>query len=64
MAELKPCPFCGGEAKYIELHCDKKGHSVGYVRCMKVIPCAAQANVRSKDYCYKKWNRRTSREID
>ena len=60
MAELKACPFCGGEAKYIELHRDKSGDSSGYIRCMKTIPCVAQGNVRSKSYCYKKWNRRAN----
>ncbi len=56
---LKPCPFCGGEAKYVELYSNTKtGESSGYVRCSKIIPCAEQPNVRSKGYVYKKWNRR------
>ena len=58
VTELKPCPFCGGEAKYIELYRDKSGVSSGYIRCMKPIPCVAQSNVRSESYCCKKWNRR------
>ena len=59
MSELKPCPFCGGEAKYVELYYNKENESSrGYIRCAKIVPCVAQPNVRSKEYVYKKWNRR------
>ena len=65
MAELKSCPFCGGEAKYVELYASREsGESSGYIRCAKIIPCVAQPNVRSKEYCYKKWNRRADNAAD
>ena len=59
MAELKPCPFCGGEAMYVELYAHSAtGESAGYVRCSRPIPCVEQTNMHSKKYAYKKWNRR------
>lgn len=56
---LRECPFCGGEAMYVELYANTKlGESSGYVRCARPIPCVAQQNLRAKNTCYKKWNRR------
>ena len=59
--KLKPCPFCGKEAIYVELYANSKtGESCGYVRCGRPIPCVAQPNIRSKKTVYKKWNRRAN----
>ena len=33
--ELKPCPFCGGEAEYV---CTK---GVAFVRCKRFLKCGA-----------------------
>lgn len=41
MAELKPCPFCGGEAEYIPI--DYLPQLCGFVRC---------GNCRVKQYWY------------
>ena len=66
MAELKPCPFCGGEAA---LEHSSEGRGYSYVRCKK-------CHVRGVSYCMKfdkssydeaieAWNRRyTPEEIE
>lgn len=52
MSELKPCPFCGGEADY------------GYDSSMILVECtdcyAATAMYMSQDIAAKKWNSRTT----
>lgn len=56
MKELKPCPFCGGEAKYLDMTNPK-------IICTG---CEAQINgvysmIKSrgyKEYLYSLWNRR------
>ena len=61
--ELKPCPFCGGRALYVELYANTKyGESSGYVRCARTLPCAKQGTIRAKNTCYKRWNRRVGEE--
>lgn len=61
--ELKPCPFCGGEAKYIELiRCGTD--SSGYVKCGKPLPCCEQPRVRNKKFAVKAWNRRADDATD
>lgn len=62
MSELKPCPFCGHEAIYVEYYGKSESDSMGYVRCSRPVPCVCQANIRSKRFCYKKWNRRADNE--
>ena len=65
MAELKPCPFCGGEAvirvnmgnKYIcPIHVHKQRH---IVKCTK---CNASMEYRDKKSAIKAWNTRTPKE--
>lgn len=60
MAELKPCPFCGGEAEYIPI--DYLPEPCGYVRC---------GNCRVKQHWYnpkntaiEDWNRRSDNVAD
>lgn len=65
MNELKPCPFCGAKAMYVELYSNSKtGESSGYVRCSRPVPCVSQPNMRSKNTVYKKWNRRVNNEYE
>ena len=52
--ELKPCPFCGGEAKivYIDI-----GTTACYVQCKNL--CCHQSKVRLLDKAVEAWNERT-----
>ena len=54
MAELKPCPFCGGEAEY------KMAGGIsadyGYVRCKKF--CCEQHWYSLEKEAIEAWNRR------
>lgn len=52
--ELKPCPFCGGGAEYVELHGDE------WVAC---ITCGAMTglNVRGAASVMAAWDTRTER---
>lgn len=60
MAELKPCPFCGGEAEIVN-----NGYFVD-VSC-KDHRCRGWAESlmnNTEEEAIEAWNRRTSREID
>ena len=67
MAELKPCPFCGGEAELKEKEYAMIGHKVqAYVRC-KV--CGTTSNYFSENIAYcanekaiEAWNRRAEND--
>ena len=56
--KLLPCPFCGGEAKYIE---DKDFFISRFVTCTK---CGIETrrNYLRKDYAIKDWNTRKPME--
>lgn len=58
MAKLKPCPFCGGEAK-------TKKDTLGAwkVRCAKCSCDVGRYWFWTKQNAIEAWNRRTSREI-
>ena len=64
MAELKPCPFCGGEAKIVtttEVYgLDDIKRKYGYVRCGKdyLNCCVIQFNEFPLDEAIEAWNRR------
>lgn len=53
--ELKPCPFCGGNAVMVQ-HCDNYGYVAYFVVC---IECGNKTSLfRSTKTAEKKWNRR------
>lgn len=72
MAELKPCPFCGGEAqiRYTGKGSGSKGYTSniymrsepGFVRCLK---CNTTTGIRTK-VCraIEAWNRRADNATD
>ncbi len=58
MDQLKPCPFCGGQAEFIELHVTPNEIQRGYFRCKYM--CCEQGLVKDKDEATEDWNRRAS----
>lgn len=57
--ELKPCPFCGGEAEYVCIQ------GVAFVRCKRFIKCGAVGPQQpigddfiAKEIAINAWNRR------
>lgn len=69
MAELKPCPFCGGKAiKRTTTEnvgfLSNNGHRYSYFRVYHVTCKLCGADVRSPEiapeHCETKWNRRVS----
>ena len=56
--ELKPCPFCGGEAEYVKFKL-AYGKARGQVRCV-MKGCAGRAIGHHKDekIAVEKWNTR------
>ena len=64
MPDLKPCPFCGGEAL---LSHDYEGMGASYVRCKK---CGLESirfirafDTASDDRAVEYWNRRTDNDL-
>lgn len=55
MEELKPCPFCGGEAR--EIHPPAKGHWMGFWR-IRCTVCGAMVNGSHRGMNIEAWNRR------
>ena len=56
--ELKPCPFCGGKAKFIQnKDCDKQ--VIGHMRC---INCGISQNQHNftESLAIHEWNRRVN----
>ena len=64
MAELKPCPFCGGEAQFEEKSvklADKKGNlRLGYLIWCSGEHHEASVFAATKKEVIKAWNTRTS----
>lgn len=53
--ELKPCPFCGGEAETIKSFL--YGQVTGYIVCCKKCKCESSM-YSSKQNAEKSWNKR------
>lgn len=67
MTELKPCPFCGGEAEFYPAACIEQGWYIATVQC---VSCAAQvcskpgldrAEQEANESAVKSWNTRAER---
>ena len=41
MADLKPCPFCGGEAEFVTKHNNSSHHGVGFTFEIQCVECGA-----------------------
>lgn len=54
MAELKPCPFCGGEA--VCYGGSLEDNNRVYIACVN--HCVEQRHIRNKDEAIEAWNRR------
>ena len=71
MSELKPCPFCGGEAEVRTVHIEKERKDVpmfSYVRCGKCFAQTYEFPYKNADMtgtnpaesAVKAWNRRAT----
>lgn len=63
MEKLKPCPFCGGEAKIFTAQFGKEAEARYTVRCSD---CPAEIGWEyfSAEACTIMWNRRAKDEAD
>lgn len=60
MSDLKPCPFCGGDAEWVDIHDDEYGNTGGSViECMS---CGASTHVEFgfKENLTSAWNTRAT----
>jgi len=59
MSELKPCPFCGGEAKRTDIEEEGENFGGSYISCKR---CLASSNLEfgRKENFVRNWNRRAS----
>lgn len=55
--ELKPCPFCGGNAKIVEGYDCLLGETVYYIECCDCKATFLDGN-DNRENEIKKWNRR------
>lgn len=62
MADLKPCPFCGGEA-FVSARLPYFGEHLTVAVVCEDCNAASKHKAKEKD-AIEAWNRRTSREID
>lgn len=66
MTELKPCPFCGGEARTIKFKKDKKKvsgiyYEICFIKCERCTCTISQAGAtreRAEENAINVWNRR------
>ena len=61
MAELKPCPFCGGEAEFFSdvTFTAETGEQIGEIKWFAwCTECSALVSADTKEKAIEAWNRR------
>ena len=58
--KLKPCPFCGGEAKYITYYPFDGYQRESPTYIIKCEECGAEVNDNKKESVIELWNRRVN----
>ncbi|MBQ7873744.1 MAG: Lar family restriction alleviation protein [Oscillospiraceae bacterium] len=61
MAELKPCPFCGGRARVIQSDPLEKGKKEFYVFGVYCTDCGGLMRKCAEEDAVKAWNRRAEK---
>ena len=64
MAELKPCPFCGGTNIHIESWNDPTDEMGSYVCCYDCLASFWQQEACCQEDTIAAWNRRYDPEVD
>lgn len=60
MIDLKPCPFCGGDAAIGQAAIGSKKYPVWWVRCKRCgATTASHGSEGGEENAVKAWNRRT-----
>ena len=67
MSELKPCPFCGGQARIFTKRVHSENHHLQLdVKCEYIVKCnrcrASMSCYASKAWAINAWNRRADNE--
>jgi len=62
MVDLKPCPFCGGNAE--ELYLEDEANFGGSVICCQKCGASSPVHFDRKENLYDSWNRRTEAKQD
>lgn len=62
MAELKPCPFCGGKARIIQSDPLLKGKKEFFIYNVACLECSATVRKCTEEEAVEAWNRRNKDE--
>lgn len=62
--ELKPCPFCGGEARIVQEYDAMIGETFYFCECINCTGTILYGKFNKKEYAIEAWNRRVNDERD